>query len=159
MQFPTLSRRLAPLVVVVALVGVVTACGDDGGSQDAAPTTTAAVDAEDQDESADGTDVDPIPNGTDDTVDAPAADATIEVTVAGGAVSGDTGRQEVAVGDTVVVRVTSDQADEVHLHGYDDTVAVAPGETAELQFLADIPGVWEIELESAGLLLTELAVS
>ena len=86
-------------------------------------------------------------------------DSTIEVTVAAGAVSGDNGRQEVAVGDTVVVRVTSDQADEVHVHGYDNTVAVAPGETAEIQFVADIPGLFEVELESAGLLLTELAVS
>ena len=94
-----------------------------------------------------------------DTGDASAVDSTIEVTVAAGAVSGDTGRQEVAVGDTVVVRVTSDQADEVHVHGYDNTVAVAPGETAEIQFVADIPGLFEVELESAGLLLTELAVS
>jgi len=159
MQFPTLSRRSALLVVAVALVGVAPACSDDGGSQDAAPTTTAAVGAEDQDESVDGTEVDPIPNGTDDTVAAPAPDSIIEVMVAGGAVSGDAGRREVAVGDTVVVRVTSDQADEVHVHGYDNTAAVALGEPVEIQFVADIPGVFEIELESAGLLLAELEVS
>lgn len=94
-----------------------------------------------------------------DPVDASAADSTIEVVVTGGSAGGDTGRQEVAVGDTVLVRVTSDEADEVHVHGYDRFAAVAPGETAEIQFVADIPGVWEIELEGSGLLLAELAVS
>jgi hypothetical protein len=95
----------------------------------------------------------------DDGADAGVADTTLEITVAAGSASGDTGRQEVAVGDTVLVRVTSDQADEVHVHGYDLFGELMAGMTAEIPFTADLPGVYEIELENSGLLLAELAVS
>ncbi|MEL7208351.1 MAG: hypothetical protein AAGK32_09000, partial [Actinomycetota bacterium] len=97
-----------------------------------------------------------------DTGDAPdeaAADSVLEVVVAAGSVSGDSGRQAVSVGDTVLVRVDADVADEVHVHGYDLFAEVVPGMTAEVQFTADIPGVFEVELESGGLLLVELEVA
>ena len=90
---------------------------------------------------------------------APAADQTFEITAAGGQVTGDTGRLEVAVGEAVAVRVTSDTADEVHLHGYDVSAPVAPGQPAELLFEATIPGVFEIELENSGVALARLQVS
>ena len=90
---------------------------------------------------------------------APDADATFDIAVAGGQVTGDTGRLKVALGDKVVIRVTGDTADEVHLHGYDVTMPVAPGQPAELAFEATIPGVFEIELEDAGVGLASLQVS
>lgn len=83
---------------------------------------------------------------------------TIEVTVAGGAVTGG-GRHDVSLGDTVSLSVTSDVADHVHLHGYDVMVDVGPGEPAELTFDATIPGVFEVELEESGVLLLELEIS
>ncbi len=54
--------------------------------------------------------------------------------------------------------VTSDVADEVHLHGYDKSVDVTAGGTATLTVLAKIPGVFEVELESRKLVLTQLQV-
>lgn len=66
---------------------------------------------------------------------------------------------EVAVGETVAIKVTSDTADEVHVHGYNKTVALRPGEPATLEFEASIAGVWEIELHDSGALLTELRVT
>jgi hypothetical protein len=63
------------------------------------------------------------------------------------------------IGQRVLIQVASDVADEVHLHGYDLKVEVASGSSAEIEFVADIPGVFEVELEEAGLLLFELAVS
>jgi len=50
-------------------------------------------------------------------------------------------------------------ADEVHVHGYDMTVDVTPGAEETLEFPADIPGIFEVELEDAGTLLFELEVS
>lgn len=85
------------------------------------------------------------------------AGTVIEVTVADGRVEGP-GRVRVALGSEVTVRVTSDVADEVHLHGYDETEDVGAGETVTLRFSADIPGVFEVELEGAGLELVELEV-
>jgi hypothetical protein len=82
----------------------------------------------------------------------------IDVTVAAGRVSGDTGRVPVPLGQTVTLTVTGDAADEVHLHGYDLTAPVAPGQPATLTFVADVPGVFEAELHDAGTVLLTLQV-
>ncbi|WP_193345672.1 hypothetical protein [Blastococcus saxobsidens] len=55
--------------------------------------------------------------------------------------------------------VTSDVADEVHLHGYDVSAPVAPGEPATLTFDATIPGVFELELHEVGEELLSVQVS
>ena len=54
--------------------------------------------------------------------------------------------------------VTSDVADEVHVHGYDEKAAVPANGTVELSFTADIPGVFEVELEQRGRRLLTLEV-
>jgi heme/copper-type cytochrome/quinol oxidase subunit 2 len=82
----------------------------------------------------------------------------IEVTVAGGEVTGDTGRVHVPAGTSVTLVVTSDVADEVHVHGYDLTAELVPGQPAELPFDATIPGVFEVELHEAGTVLLSLQV-
>ncbi|MFD2093566.1 cupredoxin domain-containing protein [Blastococcus deserti] len=82
----------------------------------------------------------------------------IEVTVAGGQVTGDTGRIPVPAGEQLTLAVTSDVADEVHLHGYDLTADLTPGQPAELSFTASIPGVFEVELHEAGTVLLSLQV-
>jgi heme/copper-type cytochrome/quinol oxidase subunit 2 len=82
----------------------------------------------------------------------------IELTYAGGEITGDTGRVEVALGDTVVLRVTSDVAEEVHVHGVDEYIDLPAGETTEATFVADVPGVFELELHGSGTLLTRMQV-
>jgi hypothetical protein len=62
-------------------------------------------------------------------------------------------------GDRVVVLVTSDVADEVHVHGYDLMRDVAPGSPARIAFPATIPGRFEIELEDRGVQIAELTVN
>lgn len=54
--------------------------------------------------------------------------------------------------------VGSDQADEVHVHGYDFSAGVGPGRPAEFSFPATITGVFEVELEKAGTPVGELRV-
>ncbi|MFM8944611.1 MAG: hypothetical protein ACKOI0_05145 [Actinomycetota bacterium] len=81
-----------------------------------------------------------------------------EVTVAGGEVAG-VGNREVRQGTEVVIRVTSDVTDEVHVHGYDLHADVAPGVPGEVAFVASAPGVFEVELEDAGMLLLTLTVT
>ncbi len=66
---------------------------------------------------------------------------------------------EVRRGDTVTVEVTSDQADEVHVHGYDRSLELQPGVAATLSFIADIPGTFEVELHSSDSLLAQLRVT
>lgn len=63
------------------------------------------------------------------------------------------------VGDRVVFSVTADTADHVHVHTYDVMVAIKPGRAATVRVRADIPGVFEVELEDSHLVLTRLRVT
>ena len=83
----------------------------------------------------------------------------IDVSVAGGSVTGPGSRVEAALGEDLVIRVTSDMADEVHVHGYDERAEVPAGGTVEIPFTADIPGGFEVELEGTGQLLFQLRVA
>ena len=82
----------------------------------------------------------------------------VSLTVSGGAVAGDTGRVRVELGSRVRVTVLADVADEVHVHGYDVSADTAAGRPATLELVADQPGVFEVELERARVLLTRLQV-
>ncbi len=83
----------------------------------------------------------------------------VEVAFARGAVVGGVSRYAVPVGSRVELVVSSDVADEVHLHGYDRVSFVAPGATTTFRFVADLPGVFEVELEQSGAPLAQLKVS
>lgn len=85
-------------------------------------------------------------------------ETALEVQVTGGQVTGDIGRVPVPLGERVTVTITSDVADEAHLHGYDLTAGLAPGTPAELGFEATVPGVFELELHDAGTVLLTLQV-
>ncbi|TDD86728.1 hypothetical protein E1298_17150 [Actinomadura rubrisoli] len=67
-------------------------------------------------------------------------------------------RVKVPRGATVRITITSDAADEFHLHGYDRELELAPGKPATLQLTADIPGVFEAELHHSGARVFELQV-
>lgn len=99
------------------------------------------------------------------TTEAPPATASpgpgtirIDYTISGGRPEGGIARDSVTRGRIVVLRVTSDVADEVHVHGYDLTADVAPGAPATLRFTADARGRFEIELEESGVEIGELEV-
>jgi hypothetical protein len=134
-----LTRTLAPILAgLLALAGCAAGPGAATPTVRApAPTTTAGAAPSS-----------PAPNAQ-----------TVRVRYAGGQVTGDTGRVAVALGRTVEVVVTSDVADEIHLHGYDRSAAVPAGGTATLTFTADVPGVFEIELHEQGRELPQLQVS
>ena len=87
------------------------------------------------------------------------AERRLEVTFAHGKASGDTGRVQVAKGTPVALVVTSDAADEVHVHGYDIVQELTPGTPATLRFGATVAGVFEVELHEAGTVLLRLQVS
>lgn len=85
-----------------------------------------------------------------------ASDGSLEVTVEGGEVSGDT-EATVPVGTDVTIEVSADTDDRIHVHGYDLYADVSDG-SGTVEFTADIPGVFEVELEESGTLLVELTV-
>jgi len=107
-----------------------------------------------------------IPTTTDTTTTTTTTTATTEVEqptivrvrVVGGAPRGGIVRKTVQKGDRVVLIVTSDVADHVHLHGYDVMRDVAAGGTATIRFRATVPGRFEVELEDRGAQIADLTV-
>jgi heme/copper-type cytochrome/quinol oxidase subunit 2 len=77
---------------------------------------------------------------------------------AGGTVRGGVRRIPVGVGRDVQLVVTSDVADEVHVHGYDRKSDVPAGRSTTIDFIADQTGVFEVELESRSAELAQLEV-
>ena len=84
---------------------------------------------------------------------------TVSIEIVDGEPVGGHQRVGVALNSEVAVTVTSDLAEEVHVHGYDILHAVSPGRPLNFSFTADIPGVFEVELEGSGGLLAQLTVS
>ena len=83
----------------------------------------------------------------------------IEVTYAGGEITGVESQVPVKVGEQVLLRVTSDVAEEIHVHGYDRYADIPAGGTGEVTFTADLAGRWEVELHKAGRPLFTLRVA
>ena len=138
-------RRAAPVLTCLLLLA---ACaGTEGvqaplaGAPSAAPSAAASLSARP---------VAPSPTADDRQV--------ITLTYAGGKAGGDTGRVKVPVGTTVLLRITSDVADQVHVHGVDEYVDLTPGQQVEQELVATTPGVFEVELHDAGAVLTRLQV-
>ena len=87
------------------------------------------------------------------------ADVVIDVEIdENGAVGGIT-EASASLGDVVEIRVDSLIAEELHVHAYDVLGELIPGETTTVRFTADIPGVFEIELEGSGIQVVSLQVS
>ena len=123
-------------VLAVALV----ACGGGGDDNPSAATTAG-------------------PAGSTATAAGAAGAQTVQIAVTGTKVQTAERRVKIPLDAKVRLEVTADRTDEVHLHGYDRKVDIEPGKPAVLEFTADVPGVFEVELEEAGLKLVELQVS
>jgi heme/copper-type cytochrome/quinol oxidase subunit 2 len=73
--------------------------------------------------------------------------------------SGSIRRVTIERGQRVTLIVSSDVADEVHVHGYDLMADVAPGSPARISFEASVPGRFDVELESRAIQIAELRVN
>ena len=146
--------------VALAIVLAVTACG--GGETAEPGTTTTAEQAPPA-----GTTSATTEGGTTTTETAPPSQTTTKaaplpqrviVVVENGLPADGIVRPKVRKGERVILVVSSDVADEVHVHGYDVSRPVAAGGTARLEFVASIPGRFEVELEERGVPIAELTV-
>ncbi|WP_094354978.1 hypothetical protein [Kineosporia sp. A_224] len=150
--------RTTTLLLTVAALGAVTLTGCASGSSTAAATSAPAVTTSTA-PAASATTPSETPTETPTPTPTPTEEGQlVEITVAKGKVTGPKGRVKVKAGSTVILRVTSDVADEIHLHGYDKHADVEKGGTADLRFKATLTGVFEVELEEKGLQLVQLQV-
>jgi FtsP/CotA-like multicopper oxidase with cupredoxin domain len=81
------------------------------------------------------------------------------ITVTGGKPAGGVQTITVKKGERVRIAVSStDTSDEIHLHGYDLKRDLKAGGSVRFSFPADAEGIFEIELEGAGVQIGKLVV-
>jgi hypothetical protein len=133
---------VAALAAVVVLF-IVFAGGDDEGDNQTTTTTSQAQTTPN--------------NGT--TSGEPEVAADQQITVRDGKPVGGVKKLSYKSGDRIRFVVTSDVADEVHVHGYDVAKDVEAGGSVRFSFPAELEGVFEVELESRREQIAELRVS
>jgi cytoskeletal protein RodZ len=89
----------------------------------------------------------------------PATPAAQTITVVNGQPQGGVKTVSFKKDDQVVLKVQSDVADEIHVHGYDLKKDVTKGGSVTFNFKATIEGRFEVELENAGTQIANLEVT
>ena len=137
------------MIALFAAGLLLASCGGDDDESAGTTTTTAATTTTSTSETT----------TTTETTQPPAGPTVVRIVVVDGAPKGGIVRETVEKGDKVVLVVTSDVADEIHLHGYDISRDVAAGGTVRLPFKATIPGRFEAELEDRGVQIADITVN
>jgi hypothetical protein len=149
-----LRRPVALVLAASALFLAGVALASCGGDDEAAPTTGTTTTTSTTTE----TTTTQTTETTTTTQPPPAGPTIVRIAVVNGAPKGGIVRETVGKNDRVVLVVTSDVADHIHLHGYDIMRDVAPGKPARLPFRATIPGRFEVELEDRGVPIADITV-
>ena len=160
-------RLLAALVIVAA---VSASCGDDDSAGDGAPDPAGEIQTTDP-PVADPPVADPpatvppvteppatAPPVTEPPTTAPEPANTITLDLVDGQLVGGVREESVPLGEEVTIVATGNTDGEIHIHGYDRFVELTDG-SGEVTFPAEIPGIFEVELEATGRLLIRLEVS
>lgn len=115
-----------------------------------------------------GSDAKSIPSSASQSPPAPASSpqapktvgpVKIDVDIAGGDVRPKAARIEVKVGQKVVFAVTSDVAEELHVHSDPaQSFKIQPGKYQEFSFAIDVPGQVEVEAEAMGVSIATIVV-
>ncbi|MFL5833950.1 MAG: hypothetical protein ACJ76B_08210 [Solirubrobacterales bacterium] len=137
-------RKLVLALLVVAAATALAACGSSdesitasGASETGADSSKAAPEAE-----------------------KPAGKADVPtVVVRDGEPVGGVQELEFSAGEEIRFRVSSDKAEEIHVHGYDIAKDVPAGGTVEFDFPAELEGIYEAELEELGVQIVELRIN
>jgi negative regulator of sigma E activity len=158
-QLTKLGIAAAAVIVAVVLFVLLRPDGDDG--DEASPTP--ATETTGTSEAAQTNETTIEETSTQDTTTAETTTTgpqpeRISVRFQDGEVVGGIKEVDVDRNQQVVVLVQSDVADEVHVHGYNLSAEVAPGQPTRIAFDADVVGRFEIELEDRALQLVDLRV-
>ena len=144
------NRRTLALVAAAVAVAVtaflVLRPSDDSSSSSATTTTSASSSTTTSTTTSTGETPTSLP------------EATIIHLVGGQPVGG---KQKISVkkGDTIRLKVTTDEAGEIHVHGFDLEEEAAPGKPASFTFTANIEGRFEVESHASGAQIAEISVN
>ena len=149
------GTRIAALLVTLAVIVGLFFAFKGGGDDDSTNATTATTDTAATTTDDSGSE----PSGEKKKKEKPAESSVPVIEVAGGQPQGGIAGLDFNQGDEIRFDVTSDTADEVHVHGYDIEEEVPAGGTAKFDFPADLEGVFEVELHSSETQIAELTVN
>ena len=92
-------------------------------------------------------------------VQAPPDRLTLDVSIAGGEVKPTNEQLQAEVNQPIVINVTSDAEDELHVHSSPEhTFQIKPGAPQTFQFSVNVPGRVDVELHDAGTTIATIAV-
>jgi hypothetical protein len=144
--------------LLAAVLALAVACGD---AEPAATTTTTTEQGTTSSLAAITTTtstVAPTTVGVETTTTTTTNTDAVDVAIAGGVASGPA-VFSYDLGDTVDITVTSDVDDELHVHGYDLVLALTADVPTTLEFVADVPGVFEVEIHTGHSHVFDIQVS
>ena len=165
-----MNPDLRNVALIAASLGLVVslfiALREDEDDESATPTTTVATTVATTEQTTTTTTTEPATTEPPATTNEPPATTapppervvTIRINVVGGQPEGGIRRASVRQGRQVVLHVTADVSDHVHLHGYDLMADVAPGTPAVIRFRATVPGRFEVELEDRRVQIADVEV-
>ncbi len=132
---------LAALAVVVLVAGFLIARPDDDDGESV--SNTPAADTGERQPTA------TAPSAPEPPPDGPDQPRAVRIELTGHVPAGGVKTVVVAKGQPIRFTVTSDEADDVHVHGYDVEQPVGPGAPATFGFRADVEGIFEVESHEA----------
>jgi hypothetical protein len=134
-------------LVLIALVAALalSACGGSGGDSSSGTNETDRTSGSTENDSGGGKKSDGEPVTT--------------IVVRNGEPVGGIQKLEYDAGEEIRFKVSSDAAEEIHVHGYDIAKDVPAGGTVEFDFPAELEGIFEAELEGLGVQILELQVN
>lgn len=136
-----------------ALVAGLAACGSGAASTSETSSSSASSSASTASSSA------PSPSGSSSASSSSSpAQRTVTVTVTGSRVTPAPRTVELAVGETMTLTVTSDHADQLHVHGFDIEKELPAGTPVSVELTGESPGVYEVETHHPELRLLKIAV-
>ena len=151
-------------LAVLLIVFVVLRGGDDDGdssssnAQTTATQSTSTSGSTETGASGSTSTTTSTPTTTSTSTSTPAEPAVRTINVVNGQPEGGIKTISYTKGDRVRLKVSSDVADEIHVHGYDLMKDVEKGGSVQFSFPATIEGRFEIELENAGTQIANLEV-
>jgi hypothetical protein len=136
----TRNQRIGLVVIALAVAVVAFVVARPGDDDETEPASTSTQQ--------------PAQSGGDDTeanheTVQPAEPPVTRISLTGGVLKGDPQPIRAEKGDVVRIVVSSDVADEIHLHGYDIEREAGPGKPARFRFKADVEGAFELESHAA----------
>lgn len=153
------AQRLALIAAAIVVLGGGFVLAKGGGDDKSSSTASAASTATSTPATTSSTGKPATAPASSTATTAAATPPVPAVVVSGGQPKGGIKKLSFDKGDTVKFTVTSDVADEIHVHGYDFMKDVPEGGTVSFSFPAKIDGIFEIELENAGVQIAELKVN